>query len=206
MSLSVAAFTGFGIGLALSGAPGAVQALLLNESARGGVPRGLQAWAGTATTFGAMLAALALGFAFSPPSTEVVRGLRVVGALLLVFLAIDGFRSAGQAAKAAPPPARLPPFVLGSLAILLNPGAWLFGATVAGPLFRTAAGTSGTFGALVCALALLGGAAGGDVGVVLVGGLGIRRSTIKLQIRIRRILACGLGGFALWLLGSSVIA
>src|SRR5438128_1294505 len=176
MTIPVAALTGLGIGLALAGAPGAVQALLLSESSRGGVRRGLQAWAGVASTFGAILLALVLGLAVVIPGPEVVRLLGVLGGVLLLYLAVDGFRSAGTLSRGADERAGLPPFVRGSLAILLNPGAWLFSATVAGPLFRVAASTSGTAGALVCASSLLAGAATGDVSIVLVGGMGIRRS------------------------------
>lgn len=206
MDLLVLALAALGIGLALAGAPGPAQALLLNEAARGGVPRGLQVWAGIAATFGAVLFVLALGLSLATPAPELIRALKAVGGVFLLILAVDGFRSATRDETLRPSRAGAPPFVLGSLAVLLNPGGWLFSATVAGPLLRSAASTSGTLGALVCALALLCGSGAGDVCVVMVGGVGMRRSTSGLQVRLRRAFACLLGGFAVWLLGSSALS
>ena len=60
-----------GIGVALAGAPGPVQAVLLTESVRGGVPRGLRALAGVHGTFGLLMLALAFGLSFARPSASV---------------------------------------------------------------------------------------------------------------------------------------
>ena len=91
------ALAAFGIGVALAGAPGPVQAVLLAESTRGGLSRGLRALAGVHGTFGFLMVSLALGLSVATPSGPVLRGLKVAGGLLLVWLAVDGVRSAGQA-------------------------------------------------------------------------------------------------------------
>ena len=199
------ALAAFGIGLALAGAPGAVQALLLVESTRGGVGRGLKAWAGVAATFGMILLALVLGVGALTLAPSAVRALGLAGGMFLVYLAVEGFRSAGAAERMSPQGSRLPPFVRGSLAIIFNPGAWLFSATVAGPLLRAVALSAGTAAALAAAGSLLIGAAMGDLGIVVVAGLGLRRFRERLQWRIRQTLACVLGAFAIWLIGSSVL-
>ena len=50
-----------GIGLALAGAPGPVQAILLSESVRGGLGRGLRALLGAFATWATLLITVALG-------------------------------------------------------------------------------------------------------------------------------------------------
>src|SRR5207247_8877205 len=89
------ALTALGIGVALAGAPGPVQAVLLAESARGGVPRGLRALAGVHGTFGLLMVCLALGLSVATPSGLVLRCLKVGGGELLVLLGIDGVRLGG---------------------------------------------------------------------------------------------------------------
>ena len=108
-----------GIGVALAGAPGPVQAVLLTESVRGGVPRGLRALAGVHGTFGLLMLALAFGLSFARPSASVVRILKVAGGLLLIWLAVDALRTKdGTAVRPSPPRRLLPPEVRGSLSIL----------------------------------------------------------------------------------------
>src|SRR5437867_12739012 len=103
------ALTALGIGVALAGAPGPVQAVLLAESTRGGVPRGLRALAGVHGTFALLMASLALGLWVAVPSGVVLRSLDVAGGALLVWLAVDGSRCGRQCAPAhtgrrSPPP------------------------------------------------------------------------------------------------------
>ena len=62
------------------------------------------------------------------------------------------------------------PTVRGILAILLNPGGWLFLAAVASPLFLSAARGGGRGRAVLTALALAFGAALGDFRLVARGG------------------------------------
>src|SRR5690349_14031584 len=94
------AAAGLGVGIALAGAPGPVQALLLAESVRGGVGRGFRAMAGANLTFALLLVCLALGLSVRPPTGVGLRALRVAGGALLLALAIDGFRARPLKAEA----------------------------------------------------------------------------------------------------------
>jgi threonine/homoserine/homoserine lactone efflux protein len=82
-----------GIGLALAGAPGPVQAILLTESVRGGVPRGMQALLGAFATWASLLLAVALGVSLAPPQGFIFRVVRAAGGALLIWRAVDGVRS-----------------------------------------------------------------------------------------------------------------
>ncbi len=201
---SVAA--GLGLGLALAGAPGPVQAVLLAESVRGGITRGFRAMAGASLTFGVLLLAVALGLSLASPSGPALRVLKVAGGALLVWLAADGFRSRHEVERAAGGRRTLPPIARGSLAVLLNPGAWLFLATVASSLFASATQVGGMGTALITALALLAGLAAGDGAVVLLGGLGVRRAGDRVERWIRRGLAVILAALGVWLVIQGVVS
>jgi threonine/homoserine/homoserine lactone efflux protein len=191
--------TGLGLGIALAGAPGPVQAILLAEALRGGVPRGVKAMAGANVTFGILLIALALGVSFAEPNGTVLRVLKLLGGAFIAFLGVDGLRNASK------PPAtsssrELPPTLRGVFGVLLNPPAWLFLATAASSLFASATQTGGRTAALLAAIALLVGVASGDLTLVLAGGLGLRRARASVGISVRRALS-----FILILLGASLI-
>jgi threonine/homoserine/homoserine lactone efflux protein len=196
---------GLGLGLALAGAPGPVQAVLLAEAVRGGVGRGFRAMAGASLTFGLLLFALALGLSVAAPSEPVLRFLKVAGGALLIWLAIDGLRSGHAVDPATGERRTLHPTLRGSMAIVLNPGAWLFLATAASSLFAAATEEAGTAGALLAALALMVGLAVGDGAVVLIGGLGLRRASERIGLWVRRVLAVILAGLGVWLIVNGVI-
>ncbi|MDP9341235.1 MAG: LysE family transporter [Actinomycetota bacterium] len=196
---------GLGLGVALASAPGPVQAVLLAESVRGGVGRGLRALAGANFTFGLLLVSLALGLSVAPPSGPALRVLKVVGGVLLIWLAVDGIRSAHEAVRAASERRALPPAARGALAVLVNPGAWLFLGAVASPLLGSATQLGGRGTAVFAALALMAGAGVGDVGVVLLGGLGVRRAGQRVQLWVRRGLGTVLAGLGVWLLTQGVM-
>lgn len=194
-----------GIGIALAGAPGPVQAVLLAEAVRGGVSRGLRTLAGVHLTFGALLVWLALGLSVATPGGPALRILKVAGGAVLLWLAADGLRSRGQTLHAPSGGRTLPPAVRGALAILLNPGGWLFLAAVASPLLLTATRRGGTGSALLAAMALMAGAALGDVAVVMLGGVGLRRASDRVTSYVRLALAAVLASLGLWLLISGAI-
>lgn len=194
-----------GIGIALAGAPGPVQAVLLAEAVRGGIRPGLQALAGASLTWGALLLALAFGVSAVTPEGPLLRVLRFAGGVLLLVLAIDAIRSGWEAPSDAEERRRLPPIARGSLAVLLNPGAWLFLGAVASPLLATATRLAGTGGALLAVLALTGGAALGDLGIVVLGAAGLRRAGQRVGRWIRRILAAILAALGVWLLVSGLL-
>jgi threonine/homoserine/homoserine lactone efflux protein len=198
------ALTALGIGIALAGAPGPVQAVLLAESTRGGVPRGLRALLGVHGTFSLLMVSLALGLSVATPTGLALRSLKIAGGALLVWLAIDGVRAPELPGAATSGERRLPPEVRGSLSILLNPGGWLFLGAVASPLLATASRRGGTVGAVLAAVALVGGAAAGDVAVVLLGGLGLRRAEARVAQAIRLALALVLAALGVWLVINGV--
>ena len=196
---------GLSLGIALASAPGPVQAVLLAEAIRGGVGRGLRALAGASLTFAVLLIALALGLSVATPTGLVLRVLEVVGGAFLVWLAVEGFRSAGEVDRSSEHPRVLPPAARGALAVLLNPGAWLFLGAVASPLFATATQDGGTGSALLAAGSLVVGLGIGDGAVVRVGGLGVRRAGARVEVWVRRALAVLLAGLGLWLLVDGVL-
>jgi threonine/homoserine/homoserine lactone efflux protein len=199
------AVTGLGLGIALAGAPGPVQAILLAEALRGGTARGLRALLGANLTFGVLLLILALGYSFAVPNQAVQHILQIVGGLLLVFLGIDGFRARENTTRSAGSRAELPPAARGALAVVLNPGAWLFLATAASSLVAAASQVGGRPAAVIAALALLAGVALGDTTVVLAGGFGLRRAGLRATRWLRRALALALIALGAWLLLSALL-
>jgi threonine/homoserine/homoserine lactone efflux protein len=201
------AVAGLGLGIALAGAPGPVQAILLTEVLRGGTGRGLRALAGANLTFGVLLIGLALGVSLAVPGEPALRILKIVGGAFIGWLAFDAFRSRDEPTgpvygRPALSPA-LPPAARGALAVLLNPGAWLFLATAASSLVAAATQVGGRSAALTAALGLLAGVGMGDAALVLAGGLGLRRAGSNVGRVLRRALALVLAllGFGLILNG-----
>jgi threonine/homoserine/homoserine lactone efflux protein len=197
---------GLGIGIALAGAPGPVQAVLLTEAVRGGIARGFRALAGVHITFGLVLMCLALGLSVATPSGPVLRILEMAGGALLLWLAVEGVRSGSAATKGRVGGPARSPVARGALAILLNPGGWLFLGAVASPLFATATAQGGTRRALFVALGLVSGAAVGDCAVVLLGAIGVRRAGARIERLVFRALAVVLAGLGVWLMIEGVMA
>lgn len=190
---------GFSLGIALAGAPGPVQAVLLAESVRGGISRGFRALAGASLTFSTLLFALALGLSVATPGPVPLRILQIGGGAFLIWLAFDSVRSGHRVDETPAGHRGIPPIARGSLAVLLNPGAWLFLGTVASPLFTEAARSAGRGGALLAAGALVVGLAIGDGAVVLLGGVGLRRAHRSVIVWTGHVLAALLAVVGLWL-------
>ncbi len=169
--------------------------------------RGFRAMAAANLTFGVLLVALALGLSVATPSGVVLRGLKVAGGAFLLWLAVEGLRSSAHVRDDADVTARrtLPPAARGVLAVLLNPGAWLFLAAVASPLLGTATRDGGTGGALLVVVALLTGVSLGDTAVVLLGGVGVRKGGARVEKWVRRGLAVLLAALGVWLLWSDLV-
>ena len=208
--------TGLGLGIALAGAPGPVQAILLAEALRGGARRGFRAMAGANLMLGALLVALALGVSIAVPGDPLLRILKVVGGAFIIFLGVDGFRNASQPTLQssqqpglqAPQQQRnreLPPAARGALAVILNPPAWLFLATAASSLMVSATQVGGTPTALLAALALLAGVAAGDGTLVLASGLGLRRANAEVGRALRRVLSVVLAVLGISLVASAFV-
>ena len=197
---------GLGVGIALASAPGPVQAVLLAESVRGGIARGFRALAGANLTFGLLLVCLALGLSLVAPRGRVLGVLQLAGGAFLLWVAAEGVRSGREAGRATAGRLALPPSARGALAVLLNPGAWLFLAAVASPLFASADQHGGTGSALLVAVVVMAGLATGDGAVVLLGGLGVRRAGDRAGQWVRLVLAALLAGFGVWLLVAGLMA
>lgn len=195
---------GFSLGIALAGAPGPVQAVLLAESMRGGIARGFRAMAGASLTFAALLFSLALGLSVATPGEVTLRVLQIFGGTFLVWLALDAFRSENEVDETSAPRQGLSPIARGSLAILLNPGAWLFLGAVASPLFTEASRSAGRAGGLLAAVALIAGLAIGDGTIVLLGGIGLRRARRSVIVWTGRVLAATLAALGVWLVVQGV--
>ncbi len=191
-----------GIGVALAGAPGPVQAILLTESVRG-IGRGLRAMIGAAATWATLLLATAFGVSLIAPEGLTFRLLQLAGGILLLFLAIDGIRAAPTTTTEER--GGLHPMLRGSLAVALNPGAYLFLAAVASPLFARASGEGGTANAVAAAVALVIGTAAGDLAVVLLGAYGVRRIGDDRAIIVRRALAVILALLGVWLVVTALL-
>jgi threonine/homoserine/homoserine lactone efflux protein len=180
-----------------------VQAILLTESVRGGFGRGLRAMLGAAATWATLLIVTALGVSLFAPEGLTFRLLQLAGGILLIFLGVDGFRAAPTTTTEAR--GGLPPMLRGSLAVALNPGAYLFLAAVAAPLFNGAADSGGTALALTAAIALIIGTAAGDLAVVVLGAFGMRRVGDDRALFVRRALAVLLGLLGVWLIVSALL-
>lgn len=192
------------LGATLGLLPGPVQFVLLTEASRGGMRRGFSAMLGANGTFGVLLLAFAAGVAVLAPDQTPLRVLRLVGGLFLLLLAADAFRSTRTERKTGSlsiagisSPAR------GILAVLLNPGAWIFLATTASSLFAGAARSGGRPFAIATSVAMLAGIAGVDAPMVLLGG-SVLRLERTIARRLTPVLATGLGGFGILLVVQAI--
>ena len=192
--------TALGLGAALGAAPGPVQVLLLGESARGGVRRGLKAMAGANGTFGALLLLLAAGVALERPSGWFLRTIRIAGGLVLVLIAVSTVLEARRGAGGDDARPRLPPAARGVLAVLVNPGALIFLATSASALLAGAEGAGGRAFAFVTAAAMLVGVMVVDATTVLLAAGGSRLLRDRGRLLLGVVLACGLAAIGGWLL------
>jgi threonine/homoserine/homoserine lactone efflux protein len=172
----------FGLGVALGAIPGPVQLLIVSESARSGPRGGLLVMAGANGTFGVLLLLLAAGLSSFTPGEVFLRSVKAAGGAFLLFLAADGLRSSWRPVDQGSPAPRLHPSTRGILAVLLNPGAYLFLATTASALLAGAAVEGGRALAFVTAGAMLLGVFLIDAGMMLLG-TGTRRALRASAIR-----------------------
>jgi threonine/homoserine/homoserine lactone efflux protein len=195
-SIPIAAF---GLGIALGTSPGPVQLLLFSEASRGGVGRGLRAMAGANATFGVMLLLLAAGLSAFEPGVGFLRAVKVVGGGFLVFLAADALREHRRPQVAETGRAGLHPTLRGVMAVVLNPGVYVFLATTGTAVAAGAADAGGRSLATVTMLALLAGVSLSDSGMVLLGAGAHRVSERSLRI-LGDVLAVALGALGVWLI------
>lgn len=188
----------FGLGVALGASPGPVQLLLFSEASRGGAGRGLRAMAGANATFGAMMLLLAAGLSSIEPGETFLRVVRVIGGAFLVFLAVDALRANRRPGVVESERAGLHPAVRGIVAVLLNPGVYVFLATTGAAVVASAVDEGGRGLAVVTVLALLVGVSLMDSAMVLLGAGAHRVSERFLRI-LGDVLAIALGILGAWL-------
>jgi threonine/homoserine/homoserine lactone efflux protein len=196
----------FGIGVALGVSPGPVQAVLLTESARGGLRRGFLAMVGANGAFLVLLLLTAAGVALAAPGGTALRLLKAAGGAFLLYAAATTARDALRAEDAGDDVGarRAGPATRGVLAVVLNPGAWLFLGTTASALTADAARQGGRALAFLVSAALMVGVSLTDALVVVLGGSG-SLFTGRTGLAIRLVLAAGLAAIGVLLLVEAVL-
>jgi threonine/homoserine/homoserine lactone efflux protein len=182
----------FGVGAALGVFPGPVQVLILSEATRGGFRRGAQVVIGANGTFAVFLLLLAAGLSALEPGPTFLRVVRGAGGAFLVYLGVDGIRSAlaaerGEVAEA--PRSTMAPWLQGVLAVVLNPGGYIFLATTASAMLAGAAEDGGRAAAFLTAGAMLVGVSVVDWGTLALGTGGKRVLGERVLHRIALVLA-----------------
>jgi threonine/homoserine/homoserine lactone efflux protein len=188
----------FGLGIALGTSPGPVQLLLFSEASRGGAGRGLRAMAGANGTFGTMLLVLALGVSSLRPGAGFVRVIQVIGGSFLLFLAVDALRESHTRDATEGKRSEPHPTIRGAIAVVGNPGVYVFLATTGTAVLADATDAGGRSIALLTALALLAGVSVMDSGMVVLGASARRVSRRSLRI-LGDGLAVGFGVIGAWL-------
>jgi threonine/homoserine/homoserine lactone efflux protein len=189
----------FGLGVALGASPGPVQLLLFSEASRGGAGRGLRAMAGANATFGLLMLLLAAGLSSLEPGETFLRVVEVIGGAFLVFLAVDAIREGRRPEVVDDPRGGLHPGVRGIVAVLLNPGAYVFLATTGTAVVASAVDEGGRGLATVTVLAMLVGVSLMDSAMVLLGAGAHRVSERFLRI-LGDVLAVAMGMLGVWLI------
>jgi len=196
LSIPLAAF---GLGVALGASPGPVQLLLFSEASRGGAGRGLRAMAGANATFGLMMLLLAAGLSSLEPGETFLRVVKVIGGAFLVFLAVDAIREGRRPQVVEDPRGGLHPSVRGIVAVLLNPGVYVFLATTGTAVVASAVDEGGRGLAVVTVVALLLGVSLMDSGMVLLG-TGAHRVSERFLRILGELLAVAMGSLGVWLI------
>jgi threonine/homoserine/homoserine lactone efflux protein len=196
-------FSAFALGLVLASAPGPVQAVLLTESARGGRRRGFAAMLGANATFAALLMALAGGLALVAPTGTAARFIRLGGGVFLLLLAADTWRDAKRQQEDVVR-SGLPPAPRGVLAVLLNPGAWIFLGTTAAALMADAIRQGGRSFAVLTAVAMTAGIAVIDGTFVMLASESSSRLGALGSARLVYVLGAVLAAFGLIFIGSAI--
>jgi threonine/homoserine/homoserine lactone efflux protein len=192
----------FALGFALGAAPGPVQLLLLTETAKRGFSGGLRVMLGANGTLFLMMVALAFGFSSLTPSDSLLRALRVVGGGFLIYLAVDELRRVRRETidpdvASVTTPATMGPTLRGVVAVLVNPGAWIFFATTASAVIADATAEGGREAALAAALFMTIGVSISDFMFTLLGSGGRTLVGDRGLRWIRAALSLGLGAIGI---------
>ncbi|MCI0632311.1 MAG: LysE family transporter [Actinobacteria bacterium] len=198
MDLSIP-LAAFGLGVALGVSPGPVQLLLFSEASRGGVGRGIRAMAGANATFGLLLLALAAGLSALEPGGTFLRVVKVIGGGFLVLLAVDALRENRRPRTSEVERPSLHPTVRGIVAVVLNPGVYVFLASTGTAVVASAVDEGGRGLAVATVFALLAGVTMMDSAMVLLGAGAHRVSPRFLRI-LGDALALAMGALGVWLI------
>jgi threonine/homoserine/homoserine lactone efflux protein len=196
LSIPLAAF---GLGVALGASPGPVQLLLFSEASRGGAGRGLRAMGGANATFGAMMLLLAAGLSSLEPGETFLRVVKVIGGAFLMFLAFDATRESRRPHEVEETRKGLHPAVRGIVAVVLNPGVYVFLATTGTAVVASAVDEGGRGLAVVTVVAMLLGVSLMDSAMVVLGAGAHRVSERFLRI-LGDVLAVAMGALGVWLI------
>ena len=203
MDLSIP-LAAFGLGVALGASPGPVQLLLFSEASRGGAGRGLRAMGGANATFGAMMLLLAAGLSSLEPGETFLRVVKVIGGAFLMFLAFDATRESRRPHEVEETRKGLHPAVRGIVAVVLNPGVYVFLATTGTAVVASAVDQGGRGLAVVTVVALLLGVSLMDSTMVLLGAGAHRVSDRFLRI-LSDVLAVAMGALGVWLVVRGIV-
>ena len=203
MDLSIP-LAAFGLGVALGASPGPVQLLLFSEASRGGAGRGLRAMGGANATFGAMMLLLAAGLSSLEPGETFLRVVKVIGGAFLVFLAFDATRESRRPHEVEETRKGLHPAVRGIVAVVLNPGVYVFLATTGTAVVASAVDQGGRGLAVITVVALLLGVSLMDSTMVLLGAGAHRVSDRFLRI-LSDVLAVAMGALGVWLMLRGIV-
>ncbi len=193
------AWAAFALGIALGAAPGPVQLLIVSESAKGGLGRGLRVMLGANGMLVAILLALAFGLSAIEPGETALRLLRIAGGLFLVALGAIELRSLARHDPDQPlPPPVGRPSLRGVMLVIVNPGAWIFIATTASAVIADATSGGGRAAGVATALALGIGVSCADLTFTLLGSGGRKLAGERGVHRIRGALSAALVAIGLW--------
>jgi threonine/homoserine/homoserine lactone efflux protein len=158
---------------------------------------------GANATFAALLVGLAAGLALVAPTGTAARFVRLGGGFFLLLLAADTWRSTTRE-QAEVTRRGLPPAPRGVLAVLLNPGAWIFLGTTAAALIADALRHGGRSFAFLTAAAMTAGVAVIDGAFVLLASEGRSRLGGPGGTRLTAVLAAALGVFGILFIASAI--
>jgi threonine/homoserine/homoserine lactone efflux protein len=159
--------------------------------------------AGANATFGAMLVLLAAGLSTAEPGDAFLRAIRVVGGAFLVWLAVDAFRENRRPEVTEDRIRGVHPSIRGVVAVVLNPGVYVFLATTGAAVAADAVRDGGRGLALLTIAALLLGVSTMDTAMVLLGSGAHRVSDRALRI-LSDVLGAGLGALGIWLVWQGI--
>ncbi len=192
---------GLGLGFSAAAQPGPFQAYLLAQSVRNGPSRTLPVVLVPLVSDPPVISVVLAVLAQVPAG--VVRGLQVLGGLLLLWLAAGALRAARGGGAGAPRDDAAPRgFWRAVLLNLTNPNAWMFWSLVGGPILAQAWRAAPSR-----ALAFLGGfylllLAGNAAFILLAGGIGRLGPSFSRALGVLSALA--LLGLGVWQVGRGI--